>query len=92
MWLEYFDYICKSGIKTIFAHNLGKFAGVERDSLSFNEIKELFLDKVLHKILPNRFYKSFSNLSIQIKPSSITIRKSNNKVLVNNNYIPLNIK
>ena len=39
----------------------------------------------------NRFIRSMSKLSIQIKPFSIIIKQNNDKKLVNNCYIPLDI-
>jgi hypothetical protein len=67
------------------------FAGVKRDSLTFSEIIELFQGFKLHKTVDNRFYKSFNNLNISIKPAHISIQKSDNKSLVDNVYIPLHI-
>jgi hypothetical protein len=67
------------------------FAGVARDSLKFNEIEEIFNGKTIEKILNVRFYKSFSNLDIVIKPCKISIKMNNKKKIINNNYIPLNI-
>lgn len=67
------------------------FAGVKRNSLSFNEIIELYQGFKLHKTVDNRFYKSFNNLNISIKPAHISIQKSDNKVLLDNIYVPLHI-
>jgi hypothetical protein len=51
------------------------FAGVPKNSLSFNEIIKLFNDEILTKLIPIRFFKSFINLTINIKPTKITIKK-----------------
>jgi len=67
------------------------FAGVKINSLTFNEIIDLFNGLKLHKTIDNRFYKSFNNLSISIKSANISIQKSDSKLLVDNNYIPLHI-
>jgi len=67
------------------------FAGVRRNSLSFDEIIELYKDYKLHKHNDNRFYHSFNNLNISIKSVNIFIQKSDSKLLVDNNYIPLHI-
>jgi hypothetical protein len=68
------------------------FAGVERNSLTFNEIIELLKGNTLHKTIDNRFYKSFNSLNISIKSANISIQKSDRKLLVDNNYIPLHIE
>jgi hypothetical protein len=51
------------------------FAGVPKDSLSFNEVINLFNGESITKIIPIRFFKSLINLSINIKPTKITIKK-----------------
>jgi hypothetical protein len=69
------------------------FAGVPRDSLSFNEIKyNLFMGETITKNVDNRFYKSFSDLNIDIKSSFITIKNSNDKILRNWEYLPIQVK
>lgn len=67
------------------------FAGVPRDSLSINEIKDIFMGETITKEVDNRFFKSFSNLSITIKNTKITIQNTNEKELINNNYLPIQI-
>jgi hypothetical protein len=67
------------------------FAGVPKNSLTFNEIIKLFNGDVLIKLIPIRFFKSFINLEINIKPTKITIKKNNNKKLLNNIYLSINI-
>ena len=67
------------------------FAGVKRNSLSFNEIIDLSHGIKLHKTIDNRFYKSFNDLNISIKSANISIQKSDRKQLVDNIYIPLHI-
>ena len=37
------------------------------------------------------FFRYLNNLSIKIKPIKLTIMKKSDKVLINNNYIPLTI-
>ena len=64
------------------------FAGVPRNSLSFEEGKALFEGKIITKTISNRFYKSFTNLTITIKNSHITIKNNNAKKLINNIYYP----
>lgn len=67
------------------------FAGVERDSLSFEDIKSVFYGKVITKHIPIRFFKSLRGLSIRISSTKITISKQSDKQLINNNYIPITI-
>lgn len=65
------------------------FAGVPRDSLTFNEIKTISVGNVITKNISNRFFKDFSTLDIDIKNTFITIKNTSEKTLVNNEYLPL---
>ena len=38
-----------------------------------------------------RFYKSFSSLNIKIKEISVKIKRSNDKKLVGNKYMPIHV-
>ena len=67
------------------------FAGVKRNSLSLNEIIELYKGFKLHKPIDIRFYKSFNDLNISIKSTNISIQKSDRKLLVDNIYLPPHI-
>jgi hypothetical protein len=67
------------------------FAGITRDSISFKEIESIFRGQVLEQTNEKRFYKSFNNLNIVIKSSKIRIKNNPSKILINNNYLPLNI-
>lgn len=67
------------------------FAGVTRNSLSFNEIRDIFNGKIITKDIPIRFYKTFKDLSIAIKSTKVTIKKTNDKLLIDNHYLPINI-
>jgi hypothetical protein len=64
---------------------------VKRDSLSFQEIIDLFNGKTITTKINVRFFRSLNNLSIKIKPVKINITKKSDKELINNNYIPLSI-
>ena len=64
------------------------FSGVPRNSLSFEEVKSIFEGETIVKTIPNRFYKSFTNLNIVIKDSKITIKNTSHKKLLNNIYYP----
>ena len=68
------------------------FAGVPRDTLTFNEVKFIFEGGKINKKIPLRFYKSFKDLSIKIKSDlEMILTRSNDKKLVNNQYISMNI-
>ena len=49
------------------------FAGVKRDSLSFNEVKDIVKGKTLNIDIKTRFYKSIKNLNINIQPAKLTV-------------------
>ena len=68
------------------------FAGVQRDSLTFDEIIKLSQGCSLVKEIPLRFYKSLKSLSITINSTCVTISRSLDKELVDNNYIPLHFQ
>lgn len=64
------------------------FAGIKRNSLTFDEVKSVFNGGVLVKFIPVRFYRTFNNLSISVKSTTVTIKMNNEKILKENNYIP----
>lgn len=65
------------------------FSGVPRNSLTFDEIRNIFEGETITKNISNRFFKSFKNLSITIKDTKISIKNTNDKVLLNNEYKPI---
>ena len=65
------------------------FAGVPRNSLTFNEIKAVFNGETITINVDNRFFKSINNLSITIKNIKISIKNTNDKVKINNEYLPI---
>lgn len=72
--------------------NRSVFAGVPRDTLTWPEVKTIFNGQTIKKQIPLRFYKSFKNLSINIKSDlEMVLTRSNDKQLINNQYIPMNI-
>jgi hypothetical protein len=72
--------------------NKSTFAGVPRNTLTWPEVKNLFSGKTIKKEIPLRFYKSFKDLSIKIKSNlNLVLTRSNDKKLVNNQYIPMTI-
>ena len=66
-------------------------AGVPRDTISFQEVLDIFKGKIISKIIHNRFHKSFTDLSISIQSDNLTIKNNYNKVLVDNHYLPLHL-
>ena len=67
------------------------FAGVKRDTLTYDDFVNLSQGKEIHINNGNRFHRSLSKFTIQIKESNITIKQNVNKTLINNEYLPLNI-
>jgi len=49
------------------------FAGVEKNTLSFSDIKNLANGGKITRNIDNRFIKSLSNLSININSTKVTI-------------------
>lgn len=70
------------------------FAGIEKDSLTFDEIIKLAPKggSTLVKEIPLRFYKSLKNLTINIDSTYVSITRSLDKPLINNNYIPIHLE
>lgn len=68
------------------------FSGYERDALTFEEVERIANGEVITKTTKPRFFKTMRDLSIEIKPSKISISKCNFKTLQNNIYIPQHIK
>jgi len=68
------------------------FAGVKRDSLSFNEIQQLHEGKVLTVKTGDRLFKSFTKLNLSFKQVTLNLKRTNIKPLINNIYYPLHIE
>jgi hypothetical protein len=83
-----YKYLDKSSNKII---EKSVFAGVPRDSLSFEDIIKLTKGDKIVRLVPLRFFKSLKNLSINIKPTTLTIQMNHSKKLMNNIYYPINI-
>jgi len=64
------------------------FAGVERNSIPWNEIVDLFNGKTLNKVKENVFFKSMKNLNIKIKDRTLKLQFKSDKKLINNKYLP----
>lgn len=68
------------------------FSGVERNSLTWEDIENIAKGFTIVKPSPVRFYKNISNLNINIKNSLETSIKFNTrKTLSGNKYLPLRI-
>jgi hypothetical protein len=68
------------------------FSGVERNSLTWDEIEQIARGFTIVKPSPARFYKNISNLNINIKNSLQTSIKFNTrKKLLGNKYLPVRI-
>jgi len=72
-------------------HDFSVFSGVSRNSLTFEEVKNISNGKVITKNVSNRFFKSFNSLNIDIKDTLVSIKITNSKKLVGNNYIPITL-
>ena len=68
------------------------FAGVSRDSLSFEEIIKLSEGYTICKEIPTRLDKSLQSLSIRIASTRVTISRSLDKRLVDNKYLPIHFE
>ena len=86
--IKQYGYHYKHNDKTI---ECSVFAGVTRNSINFTDFVKLANGESLFRILPDRFHKSFTDLSISIKPATVNIQAKPAKTLVGNNYIPPHI-
>lgn len=66
------------------------FAGIKRDSLTWNDILDIYNNKTVDSLQVNVFFKSLNSLNIVVKNRKIKVRKdiSNIKVKEGNNYLP----
>ena len=81
---KYVDRDNKSITKSVFA-------GVKRNTLSLNDIEDMLHGKELTINNPNRFIRSLSNFSIQIKDFFTTVKQNSDKQLINNEYLPRHV-
>ncbi len=70
------------------------FAGIKRNSLTWQNILDINDSKTVESLQKNVFFKSLSSLNIEIKNRNILIKKdsSNIKIKNGNNYLPPVIK
>lgn len=67
------------------------FAGVKRNTLSFEQLILLLNGGEITITNKDRFFNSLTKLNIHIKDVETTIKQNINKELVNNEYLPINI-
>lgn len=67
------------------------FAGVPGNTLTFDNIKDIFIGETITKTVENKFFKSFNNLNIEIKNTFITIQNTMDNPLLNDQYLPIKI-
>ena len=84
-----FKYVDKNSNQTI---TKSVFAGIKRDSLTFNDIEQLACGNTLSRNVDVRFYKSFKDLNITvINNVKIDIKQNCSKLLFKNRYIPVHL-
>jgi hypothetical protein len=73
-------------------HSLSTFAGVEKNTLTFDEVLGINKGEIIEKGVKDRFMKSFTTLDIKTqKDLHIKINNNRDKLLVKNDYRPLTI-
>lgn len=68
------------------------FAGVSRDSLTFDDVVKISKGHSLLIPIKDRFFRSLNNLNVRIADTQTTVSKSKVKILKGNVYQPKNIK
>ena len=63
------------------------FAGIKKNSITWDEAIDIFNGKTVIKNLTSVFFKDIKTLKVDIKNINRTIRKNNTKELINNNYL-----
>ena len=77
-------YIDKKGNKIVKS----VFAGVKRNSFTFEQVLNLKDGANIVVRNNDRFFKSLTKFTVEIKPSITTVKQNIHKKLVNNLYIP----
>jgi hypothetical protein len=73
-------------------HESSTFAGVPKDSLTFDEVVNIHNGEVIVRKLKDRFSKTFNSLTIKTQSNvTLTISNKRDKSLVDNNYIPITV-
>ena len=73
----YIDH--NDNVKTIFS-------GLVRDSLTWVEVESLNCGKILHKSIPDQFFKSLKKLEISIKHKTTSVQWKAEKKILDNKY------
>jgi hypothetical protein len=99
--VDFIDEACFIGIKKYglsvtdkdgINHSLSTFAGVEKNTLTFNEVLRINKGEIIEKGVKDRFMKSFTTLDIKTqKDLHIKINNNRDKLLIKNDYRPLTI-
>ena len=85
--IKQYGYIYKEDNKII---ERSTFAGVPKNTISFEEIIKIHNGETVIKYLPARFYKSFKDFTLTVKSNvKVSLYRSNDKLLKDNLYIPL---
>lgn len=82
--IKKYAYIYNNEIKTTFS-------GIPKNSLTWQDVLRLVLNKSIEVKIPDQFFKSLQNLEIKIKPKNVNLTFDNSKELINNNYQNINI-
>lgn len=67
------------------------FAGVKRDSLTFDQILRLFKGEIISTLTEQRRFKSLKKLNITLKNITTHISFKPSKLLENNKYLPIRL-
>ena len=68
------------------------FAGVKRNSLSYDQIIQLLNGGEIKVTNKDRFFRSMTSFNVKIKDSVGIIKQNADKELVNNEYIPKHVQ
>jgi hypothetical protein len=80
-------YLDKNGV----IKNSSVFSGIDRDSLTFDEVRNIFNGVVLTKTSKERFVKTFKTLQIKVITINISINFNPFKELLDNVYQPVTV-
>ena len=67
------------------------FAGVPRDSITWEEVVKLAEGEILEKELPNQFFHNKQMFEISVKHKTVKVSGKSSKKLVDNKFVPHNI-
>ena len=67
------------------------FAGVKRNSLSYDQIIQLLNGGEIKVTNKDRFFRSMTSFNIKIKDMETIVKINSDKELIDNEYLPLNV-